>query len=60
MGAKSTNPMGTKWQQVDGELMMVTVGKAGVWGITPKQVVGIFVSWLAEKAFFLSISLLNR
>ena len=47
MGAKSTNPMGTKWQQVDGELMLVTVGNAGVWGITPKQVVCIFISWPA-------------
>ena len=36
-GAKSSNPIGTKWQEISGQLIHISVGKAGVWGITPEH-----------------------
>ena len=37
LGAKSSNPIGSKWQSVTGRLAHITVGQAGVWGISPKN-----------------------
>ena len=37
LGAKSSNPIGSKWQSVTGRLSHITVGQAGVWGISPKN-----------------------
>ena len=34
-GAKSSNPIGTKWQMITGYLIHVSVGQSGVWGVTP-------------------------
>ena len=31
------NGIGTKWQMITGRLRMVTVGLAGIWGVTPDQ-----------------------
>ena len=37
LGAKSSNPIGSKWQSVTGRLAHVSVGLSGVWGISPKN-----------------------
>ena len=42
VGAKTTNPIGTKWQAVNGKLSLISVGRSGVWGITSEGEVSIF------------------
>ena len=37
LGAKSSNPIGSKWQSVTGKLSHISVGQAGVWGVSPKN-----------------------
>ena len=41
LGAKASNAMGTKWQSVTGRLRQVSVGQAGVWGVSPSNEVGL-------------------
>ena len=41
LGAKASNAMGTKWQCVTGRLRQVSVGQAGVWGVSPSNEVGL-------------------
>ena len=43
LGAKSSNPIGSKWQSVTGRLSHITVGQAGVWGISPKNEVWVCI-----------------
>ena len=37
MLCRGTNVLGSKWQSVTGRLKHITVGQAGVWGISPKN-----------------------
>ena len=37
LGAKNTSVIGTKWQSVTGRLNFISVGQAGIWGISPKN-----------------------
>jgi len=36
-GARGTNVLGTKWQSVTGRLCQISVGQAGVWGVSPRN-----------------------
>ena len=37
MLCRGTNVLGSKWQSVTGRLKHISVGQAGVWGISPKN-----------------------
>ena len=37
MVCRGTNVLGSKWQSVTGRLKHISVGQAGVWGISPKN-----------------------
>ena len=37
LGAKDSNVLGTKWQSVTGKLKHISVGQAGIWGVSPKN-----------------------
>lgn len=52
-GAKSSNPIGTKWQEISGQLIHISVGKAGVWGITPEHQVKKNLFYIYYLLYFL-------
>ena len=52
MVCRGTNVLGSKWQSVTGRLKHISVGQAGVWGISPKNEVNNKIQGLSQDLMF--------